>query len=376
MANPVAPDANAAQLAVLAEHDRVTRATQVPIFRGDKIGTARDWLVLFENAARIAAWNNDRKCAEFQALLRDGAAKWWRAQTKTLGLNEKSWKDIEAAFLIHYDVKGTAKTMCSNFVDLKQKPRENVGDFFSRVSFAFEKFRAGFPEARIKSNATDNAELNGQPLADASKMEGIEDTFRYFLEQMYVAGLHDRVRLKVMESGVIGTGLREVFHKAIELERLDQEQKGTLPEVKPISAVNAIAAVPASEEDNGPSEGLEEDELMAVNAIRQAKGRPPYQKGKGGPNNGNKGSIQCRYCKKFGHMQSVCKSRIRDGAPMVGADGKPYQPRAQGGAQKPNFAVKALGNFEEDDDEEPNIVGYVGSVGRRPASTPSAPLNW
>ena len=135
-----APDAaQAAQLAALAEHDRVTRATQVPIFRGDKIGTARDWLVLFENAARIATWNNDRKCAEFQALLRDGAAKWWRAQTKTLGLNEKSWKDIEAAFLIHYDVKGTAKTMCSNFVDLKQKPRENVGDFFSQVSFAFEK---------------------------------------------------------------------------------------------------------------------------------------------------------------------------------------------------------------------------------------------
>ena len=60
---------------------------------------------------------------------------------------------------------------------------------------------------------------------------------------------------------------------------------------------------------------------------------------------------------------------------MVGADGKPYQPRAQGGAQKPNFAVKALG-IEGDDDNEPEVIGYVSSINRRPASTPSAPLNW
>ena len=112
MADAPAPySSHAAQLASLAEHDLVTLATQLPIFIGYNIVTARDWLVLFENAARIAAWNNDRKCAEFQALLRDGAAKWWRAQTKTLGLDEKNWKDIEATFLVSYDVKGTAKTM-------------------------------------------------------------------------------------------------------------------------------------------------------------------------------------------------------------------------------------------------------------------------
>ena len=74
-------------------------------------------------------------------------------------------------------------------------------------------------------------------------------------------------------------------------------------------------------------------------------------------------------------MQGVCKSRIRDGAPMVGADGKPYQPRAQGGAQKPAFAVKAIGGFDEDNNE-PEIVGYISNLNRRPASTPLAPLNW
>ena len=34
--------------------------------------------------------------------------------------------------------------------------------------------------------------------------------------------------------------------------------------------------------------------------------------------------IKCRYCKKMGHMQKECKSRLRDNAPEVDANGKPY----------------------------------------------------
>jgi hypothetical protein len=32
----------------------------------------------------------------------------------------------------------------------------------------------------------------------------------------------------------------------------------------------------------------------------------------------------CRYCKKPGHLQKVCNSRIKAGAPEVDAQGKPY----------------------------------------------------
>ena len=34
--------------------------------------------------------------------------------------------------------------------------------------------------------------------------------------------------------------------------------------------------------------------------------------------------IKCRYCKKMGHMQKECKSRLRDNAPEVDANTKPY----------------------------------------------------
>ena len=62
---------------------------------------------------------------------------------------------------------------------------------------------------------------------------------------------------------------------------------------------------------------------------------------------------------------------------MVGADGKPYQPRNQnGGSQRPSGfpAVKAV-TQNADDDDEPDIVGYVGSVNRTAPAQP-AHLNW
>jgi hypothetical protein len=62
---------------------------------------------------------------------------------------------------------------------------------------------------------------------------------------------------------------------------------------------------------------------------------------------------------------------------MVDADGKPYQPRNPAGGppipKPPAFAVKALGNSEEDN--EPDVVGYVGSV-YTAAPVQPAHLNW
>ena len=69
-----------------------------------------------------------------------------------------------------------------------------------------------------------------------------------------------------------------------------------------------------------------------VNAIRKKFGKKPFfrrRNGGNGNSNGNNGigGIKCRYCQKMGHMQKVCKSRIRDRAPMVDASGKPFQKR-------------------------------------------------
>ena len=75
MANP-----NQDQLCTLAEHDRIRRSTETPVFRGtsNKDMSARDWMDRFEGTAKIAKWEaDDRKIIKFQQLLGDEALAWW-----------------------------------------------------------------------------------------------------------------------------------------------------------------------------------------------------------------------------------------------------------------------------------------------------------
>jgi hypothetical protein len=138
-------NANAAQLATLAEHERIVRSTRVPPFHGDatKDLKALDWILWFENAATIGKWDSDeRRIAEFLALLRDNARRWYTHMVRLPGLDTKKWSVVKERFLKNYDVKGTAKTICYNFQNLTQKPRERIPDFYTRVSDVFTKMEA------------------------------------------------------------------------------------------------------------------------------------------------------------------------------------------------------------------------------------------
>ena len=64
-------------------------------------------------------------------------------------------------------------------------------------------------------------------------------------------------------------------------------------------------------------------------------------------------NIDCRYCKKKGHMQRECNSRRRAGAPMVDANGKKYESRIHNVADDENVEEK----------EEPQYAdAHVGAV--------------
>ena len=65
------------------------------------------------------------------------------------------------------------------------------------------------------------------------------------------------------------------------------------------------------------------------NSSRGGRGNGNSQRGRGGRGRGGRGGNTtgynvCRYCKKPGHLQKVCNSRIKAGAPEVDAQGKPY----------------------------------------------------
>jgi len=143
------PDANLA--GALAEHERIRRSTDLPPFKGyingKLIVNGKDWLDRFERSAIIAKWNtNERKILEFEQLLRDAADDWWKGLRDYDDLDLKQWATIRAEFLKNFDPKGTAKTICSNFKDLHQKPNKLVTTFRDRISKVFRKIEDATPD--------------------------------------------------------------------------------------------------------------------------------------------------------------------------------------------------------------------------------------
>jgi len=313
----------AAQLNVqnaLLQHDRVQRSTDLPVYYGiphKETISARDLVERLQKTADIAAWATDkRKCEGFYLLLRDEALIWWRS-LKAHGVNDENWNEVKTAFLKYYEPKYTASTTCSNLQDLYQKPGEPVHRYYLRLFDALEKFR----ETQPALGAVRHAPAPGVGLADAdlvaAKKEGADEQDMFMRRQLFLAGLSERYRTKAMEAGKATLG--EAVDHAIELERIYQR------DLKKVNMIQDTDAAPPTMED------WDEEELAAINAIRIRKGKPPFKRfnppnqSSGPKKGGSGGPPKCRYCKKQGHMQRECRSRLRDGAPMVDYDGKPFR---------------------------------------------------
>ena len=92
--------------AALANHERIRKSTELPLFFGRKDkDTCEAQLLIdrFESAARIANWNADaRKCEEFYLLLRDKALQWWKALDEQPGVAKDNWNQVKGQFLGFY----------------------------------------------------------------------------------------------------------------------------------------------------------------------------------------------------------------------------------------------------------------------------------
>ena len=303
--------------AALLQHDRVRRSCDLPIYYGetdkDTI-SARDMIERLETTARIAEWATDkRKCEEFYLRLRGEALTWWKT-LQAHKVDRENWNAVKTAFLKYFEPKYTASTACSNLQDLHQRSGELVHRYYLRLFNAMEKFR----ETQPALEAVHHAPAAGVALAQAdlvaAKKEGADEQDMFMRLQLFVAGLDDPIRTKVMEAGKVTLG--ETVDYAIELERIQQKED------KKVHLVQEARRIPP------PVEDLDDEEREAINAIRMRKGKPPFQRFSptSTPNRGNSGNaFKCWYCRKPGHQQKECRSRIRDGAPMVNRDGKSFR---------------------------------------------------
>ena len=337
---------NAAQQAqfqqLLGEHDRVRRSTEMPLWYGDKMKDSCSALYIvdrLENAKRIGNWPDDeRVCNEFYAILRGKALIWW-GSLKDHNVDLKVWAQVKKAFLKAYEPKYSPKLTVTNFSELVQKNNEGVHDFYLRISEVCRKMFRGRPDAlfdiRHDYPKAPAANAYDPDIVKAIKLEGLEDDEMYIKHQIFIAGIKEELRCKVIEENKATLG--ESVYFAIELEAILNERKLNLK-------LNAV------EEVN--DESLTEEEKNMINALR-------FKRNGGGGGKFQKrmppkptATTVCRYCKKTGHFQKECRSRIRDKAPMVDVNGKPFQKRVN--------PINEEGEENHNDwEEEPKVIGSI-----------------
>ena len=297
----------------LRAHDEVRRSTQLPLFYGfDKENTiSANTLIDRVNAAAVVAnWDNPQKCRQLFLILRKEALLWWESlrHVNNLDRNE-NWDQVTQRFLRSYAPKFTARTNCLNLLKLSQAPGERVQTYFLRLDETFKRMSENRPAVLANVRLAPPAANPQAPRDILVKAEGLQDQEKFFLTQMFIAGLKDNLRQKVMEEAP--DDLMELVDLAIEKETIFSTE--TKPESLPIFSIKEKV-------ENNDNIDLEGDEIEMINAIRKAKNRPPLKKG------GYTGPLgPCRYCKLNGHTQKFCRKRIKDNAPCVDQNGQPYK---------------------------------------------------
>jgi hypothetical protein len=187
----------------------------------------------------------------------------------------------------------------------------------------------------------------------------------FFKHQLFLAGIKDPIRDKVLEAGKATFQESMKFFREIEAIQNDHKCSQKIAAVK--------ASMQPHEADTIFWDKLANEEIDQIAAVRQqqpfrnsnsaqAHTSAPAPTHSNGPRNPN---IMCRYCKKKGHMQRECNSRRRDGAPMVDANGKKYEQCVNNVAEK---------DEKTEERAEPQYeYAHVGAVANL---SPYHHLNW
>jgi hypothetical protein len=140
--------ADAMNAAVLTQHDRVRRSTNLPLFYGkpmkDSI-TPHQLVARVERAARIANLVNDiQKIDEFNLCLREEAIKWCDS-LEYIPNFDMTWINVKMEFLKAFAMHQTAMTLCVTMQGLKQGSAESVQLYYNRVTDTFAQMKYATP---------------------------------------------------------------------------------------------------------------------------------------------------------------------------------------------------------------------------------------
>jgi hypothetical protein len=148
------------------------------------------------------------------------------------------------------------------------------------------------------------------------KAEGVADAFMFIKHQLILAGLRDGLRDKVLK--MEKPTFTESVKAARNLETIQNDQKR-------LNKINAIKQEIGKDKAREIIwEDLPDDQLGQLAVLRFQQKRITNNQARSNTAVRNPNTA-CRYCQKKGHLQKDCFARKRNKAPMVDANGKPYQ---------------------------------------------------
>jgi Retrotransposon gag protein len=209
--------------------------------------------------------------------LRDKAVGWFEGLMED-GIATNNWDVVKAEFLETYQPKYSAKTTCTNFTDLNQKAEESVNDYTYRVQMAYKRLTDKKPAAIA---VVHNTIAPGAAEADV-KAEGVSDAFKFIKHQLFLAGLKDGIRDKVLEAA------KDTFTESVKVARnLETIQN----DHKRLNKINAIRN--DMDEEKAKEivwDNLSDDQLAQLAAIRFGRNNRYNNNGNNNNNRNNQGN--------------------------------------------------------------------------------------
>jgi hypothetical protein len=214
--------------------------------------------------------------------LRDKAVGWFEGLTED-GVATNNWDTVKAEFLETYEPKYSAKTTCANFTDLTQKSEESINDYTYRVQMAYKRLTDKKPATMAAIRNT----IAAGATEDEVKAEGISDAFKFIKHQLFLAGLKDAIRDKVLEAA------KETFTESVKVARnLETIQN----DHKRLNKINAIRS--NMEEEKAKEivwDNLSDNQLAQLAAICFGRNNRYNNNGNNNTNRNNQSKKQPSY---------------------------------------------------------------------------------
>ena len=233
-----------------------------------------------------------------------------------------------------------------NLTDLKQANNQSITDFGSRVASIIEDIKQLMAAASKTPQgipwADEITALNGwNGVAAGIKAKQLQDvanqmvwnSFDHLGIQLFISNHKPIIRdeLMKMPPATLNTTIKmartlekihlksDTAHTTVSEVQHQQQHHATANDNQTTNVeIEALSAQFQAllKRRNGNNKGSRGN---GNNFQRGSRGR-----GRGGQGGNTTGYNVCRYCEKPGHLQKVCNSRIKAGAPEVDAQGKPY----------------------------------------------------